>query len=145
MIELDKPSKCGLDARIYVFGGFGGYFYNDSLEEGMRCYHAVRPRIAEISPDIDIVLKRFCTEFEMRHGPSDKFEQSEDDKHWEKLVEENFALPSVVEVEQSEIIKNRAMKLWLEWANTYGDKTAWKYNKGKPLHRPSVTYHDRTD
>jgi hypothetical protein len=65
----DKPCKCGIETRDFVEGLYGGYFYNDSLQEGKECYEIVRKMVSErISPDIVVALKRGCTEYELEFG-----------------------------------------------------------------------------
>ena len=69
--------KCGIEVRGYVPALYGGYFYNQSQEEGLECLEDVRKLVAEnISPDIPVVLKRYCTEFELKFGPSDELEET---------------------------------------------------------------------
>ena len=41
MVDLDMPSKCGAEQRESVFGLWGGYFYNRSLEAGLDCHKTV--------------------------------------------------------------------------------------------------------
>ncbi len=74
--------KCGIEIRDYVHGNYGGYFYSNSFEEGIECYGIVRKGIDKhISPDVPVILKRACTEFEMKYGDSSK---------WEEILDKGF-------------------------------------------------------
>jgi hypothetical protein len=82
LLEIQKEHttrfcKCGIELRDYVHGNYGGYFYNHGMTEGLDCLDDVRGLVAEhISPDVPVVLKRYCTEFELKFGPSNEVEQT---------------------------------------------------------------------
>ena len=66
--SLNYLSKCGIELRPFVKGLYGVYFYTWGLEKGLE-------RLKEIQEHLpSAILKRSCTEFEMNHGPSDKWE-----------------------------------------------------------------------
>lgn len=139
--------KCGVEVREWVFGNYGGYFYTNSKEEGLARYKQVRELVDEqISPDIDIVLKRSCTEFEQKYGPSDEWDKMFDpETHpiiagWEKLIEENV-VATKTDAKQPEIVRKHIMNYWVDFAYDRGDPTVIKLNDGKPLYPTLVTYH----
>ena len=43
--RLDFDAKCGIEHRPYVFGLYGGYFYNRGLEQGLDRYKVVRKEV----------------------------------------------------------------------------------------------------
>ena len=82
MKSLDYPSKCGIDRRIYVKGLYGGYFYTRGKKKGLERLKEVREHFPSA------ILKRSCTEFEMNHGPSDKWEVTPKQLELERVVGE---------------------------------------------------------
>jgi hypothetical protein len=72
--RLGRPCKCGIESRDSVHALYGGYFYNWGLAEGLDCYELVRAEVDKeprLGPDIDVFLKRSCTEYEHACGDSD--------------------------------------------------------------------------
>jgi len=139
----DRFCKCGIEERGYTSHNYGGYFYNRSKEEGLQCWEEVRDGIDKINPRIPVILKRYCTEFELAMGPSDKYEQPEGTKDLEAAI---FA---AIDVEsqgnnrlQPEYLAAHNIRMWMEHAWLIGDMTVMKFNDGEPLFTPSVTYHD---
>lgn len=143
----DKPCKCGIEKRPYVHGLYGGYFYNRSLEEGRGTYKRVRSDIDKyISPGISVILKRACTEFEMRFKDSTTWDgirvkNLEKHERWEFIAEANTDI-GMNKGEQPGSIKIDKTEEWIQFAYEHGDKTALEFNDGKPLYTPCRTYHD---
>ena len=79
---FDYPSKCGIEKRLYVKGLYGGYFYNQGLESGLERLKEIRRYYP------DAILKRGCTEYEFRHGPSDQWEVLPHQLELERVVDE---------------------------------------------------------
>ena len=144
---LDLPSKCGIEKRETVCGLYGGYFYNDRLEEGRACYRIIRSAIdTVISPDVAVILKRGCSEFELegKFGDSDKWEVSDDQKKLE-LILSDLMDDNVVKMPQPDHLKDSIFRTWIHWAYASGDLTYLKYTDGKPLFGPYKTYHEVDD
>lgn len=144
LLEMQKvmglPSKCGIERRDSVFGLYGGYFYNDSLAQGLDCMDLVRVNVdSNISSDVPIFLKKGCTEFELEIGPSDEWEVSDEQKEMEYLlmdIVDNDISKSV----QPDHLKDSVFRTWIHWAYQNGDLTYKEYTDGEPLFRPYVTY-----
>jgi len=152
MQYLDFPSKIGWEARPTVFGTFGAYFYNRSLDEAKRKLPQIQDAASRIEllknpftgETIKPIIKRGCTEFEHKFGPSDKWEMSEKDKLKEKTLEElitfnnkNFPQPD-----------HRAatiFRLWIHNAFMMGDQTVSEFTGGNPLYPPYVTYQEEKE
>ena len=140
--------KCGIEERPWVFGNYGAYWYNNSKEDGHKKYEWVRKEMDKIDPDIPVILKRACTEFEQRFGPTDEWDKQFDTKvnpyakGWEKLIDENIVVTKTSEG-QSDLVKKHVMSLWIDFAYDRGDPTVVKLNDGKPLYQPYVTYHKK--
>ncbi len=132
--KLGIPSKCGIERREIVCGLYGGYFYNDSLEEGKECYRKVSKVV-----DMPVILKRGCTEFELACGDSRNWSlgNSEIEGLVEKYVikyDEDF------QEQPLDVIGNIHQK-WVEWAYQNGDETYKEFTRGKSLYEPPATYH----
>lgn len=153
----DNFCKCGIEVRKYVFGNYGGYFYNDSLEQGMDCYRRVREDITKfISPNIPVILKRACTEYEMKYGDSRKWEELITDAMFQRIemLKANIDLNEIennesqmnkegISYSQPPFVKVAVMRLWLEHAYSLGDETALEFNEGgKHFYTPVITYHN---
>ncbi len=146
---LDRPSKCGIEVRPHVHGLYGGYFYNDSLEEGKECYKDVKKAIYEHldnPEDVKIVLKRACTEFEHDKGDSSKWEIAEGQIDLEKLVESLLVDGSGNRAGQPDFVQAGVFDQWVQWAFQNGDPTYAEFSpEGKPLYPDYVTYHEDCD
>jgi hypothetical protein len=140
----DRYCKCGIEERPWVHYNYGGYFYCDSLEQGLLRYDEVRAGVDLIDPEIPVILKRYCTEFEIKLGPSDKYERP----NWADAMEANIFdavdLGSIGtnEVQPSYLVEYCLGK-WIEFAWDRGDPTAILFNDNEPLYSPCVTYHDK--
>jgi len=143
MKELDRPSKLGIEVRNEVHGLYGAYFYNNSYEAGLDCYETIRDLVdRKISSDVPVVLKRGCTEFEAKFGPSDQWESkiSDDDLQTQRWLFGVVELPP--NDLEPETLKKYVMEKWVRWAYANGDETYKDFTDGKPLFSPYVTYHD---
>jgi len=137
---LDHASKCGLETRYTVFGMYGGYFYNRGLEEGLQCYKMVRDAVnAHLGEDVKVLLKRSCTEMEHGVGPSDQWEITPEQEHFEKLIKSKFAMDIPI-LDQQPHLKDHVQRRWIEEAYKLGDETVWEFIDG-PLYPEYVTYH----
>ena len=151
-VELQKRlglhAKCGLEHRAHVFGLYGAYWYNRGLEQGKECYKIVRKAIDEdslLGPDVDVILKRGCTEMEMAVGPSDKYEITQEQLMLENLVYECFNM-DVVNRKQSPMAVDYVHARWIEYAYQWGDETVFEFlDPNFPIYKPLVTYHQLCD
>jgi hypothetical protein len=143
---LGLPSKCGIERRDFVCGLYGGYFYNDSLEQGRECYELVRTNVDQkISPEVDGLLKRGCTEFEIckvgKGCPSDGWAVSDEQKALElrlsDLIDE-----TAPKLKQPDHLVESTFRSFIEWAYQHGDMTYLEYTEGKPIYEPYITYHE---
>lgn len=142
--RLHMPSKCGIEVRETVCGHYGGYFYNTDLESGVQCYMRVRNAVNEdsdLGPDVVVILKRACTEFEAEAGPSDQWENliTQEQVEIEDLINRTF-VRDIVQRSQPDHVIDAVHQRWVEWACQNADMTYLEYT-GKPLFRPYVTYH----
>ena len=144
---MGVPCKCGIEKRPTTNRLYGGYFYCNGLEEGLERYKEVRALVDEnLSPETGVILKRYCTEYEvgpMAHGPSDELPEMTDDEKWlEGYVMDHF--PSVgYGTPQPDYITASVMMEWIHHAQRYGDPTYREFTDGGPLFESVVTYHDK--
>lgn len=145
---LDLPSKCGIERRETVCGLYGGYFYNDSKEEGLQCYKTIRGAIDKsIGVDVPVILKRGCTEFEITldgKNPSDQWEVSGDQKALEYRLDDVIDM-DVTKNPQPEHLKESIFRTWIHWAYANGDMTYQQYTDGESLFPAYVTYHQEAE
>jgi hypothetical protein len=139
---LDKPSKCGIELRDYTPRFYGGYFYNHSLDEGQARYKEVRDAVSEVmSPDINVILKRACTEYEMIKGPSHLWTITSKEEELYELVQHYVRLHEI-DHNQPQLFKRHVRMKWALWAHMNGDMTYMDYNNGKQLWPSCLTYHE---
>lgn len=139
----DRFCKCGIEDRNWVPRNYGGYFYTSSLEEGLERYEQVREGVDDINFEIPVTLKRYCTEFEIKLGPSDKYEWAEGTERLEKYIFDSLDLTTLVDTPlQPDFQVAHNLAEWIKFAWSRGDPTAEAFNDGQPLYTPAVTYHD---
>lgn len=140
---LNHPSKCGIELRYYTPRLYGGYFYNNSLDEGRATYERVRKAVSDhVSPEAPVILKRACTEYEMILGPSVMWHMTP------KQHEIDTRLDSIIDITtpnttgQNDECIAQVHSHWIEWAWKHGDKTVDEYLGGERLYPATMTYHD---
>lgn len=140
------PGKVGMDERFYSDGHFNGFVYCDGLEEALEKYRVVRDLVNEhipTGPDIPIIVKRTCTEFERRFGATDQpFWQSmpKDELDFQHHLEDIFKGQWTCAV-QPDWLRNHLVLKFAKWANTVGDKSWIEYFGEDFLTMKAVTYH----
>ena len=140
--KMGVPAKCGIEKRHYVHGLYGGYFYGVGFMEGCQRYLEVRKAVNDdprLGPDIPIILKRACTEFENACGPSNEWRLHPKQYKIEEMFE-RYVVHDDWERDQPEIVKAHIRKQWIEFAFANGDQTYLEYTNGKPLSPAPVTY-----
>lgn len=146
-LRLNRPSKCGIELRPTVHGLYGGYFYNQGLEQGLERYREVRRAVDEaplLGREVGVILKRGCTEFELECGPSDQWQVTEEQMRLERLVNRWVSRDDVIRTQPEQVLW-RIYRQWIEHAYAWGDPTYSEFTGGKPLYPPVVTYHHLAD
>lgn len=144
--ELDVPCKCGIERRDTVHGLYGGYFYNRGIKEGLERYKQVRELVNEkISTETPVILKRYCTEYEIGEkalGPSNEMPDiTTEEREWEITVES--LIPRVgFGTRQTDYQIAHVMRDWIHYAYKNGDETYKLFTGGSPLFQKYVTYHE---
>lgn len=148
MAEADPKCycKCGTEHRSYVSGLYGGFFYTDSKEDGLDRLDQVRCLVSCISDAIPVILKRYCTEFEMEIGDSALTEEKlpEDADEIEKFYMAHLD-DTPRNPQQPRLIKLEVYQGWIDYGWKFGSPEDRKeieetYLDGKPLFKPPRTY-----
>ncbi|MCP4488982.1 MAG: hypothetical protein GY820_16970 [Gammaproteobacteria bacterium] len=66
--------KLGIEVRYYTPRNYGAYFYHRTKREGLATLRKFRETEIATSGNLTAKLKRGCTEFEIRFGASDKWD-----------------------------------------------------------------------
>jgi hypothetical protein len=142
--SIDHPCKCGMEVRDYTPKHWGGYFYNDTFDQGMDCYEKVKEDLDDhIGPDnYDIILKRGCTEFEFIKGPSPLWHITDQERESLELINTSVVVQTST-LPQSETVAANVLAKWLLWAHANGDMSYKPWNDGESLFPGYVSYHDR--
>jgi hypothetical protein len=142
--NMNVASKCGIEMRDYTPKFYGGYFYNHSLEEGRERYEEVRKAVdqnLDNGKDVDVILKRGCTEYEMMKGPSVYWHNTKEESKMLEIIDGYVEVPRN-QLRQSEIIKNSVRLKWALWAHMNGDMSYKELNGGESLFPDYVKYHE---
>ena len=148
LVELDLPSKIGMDLRNYTYGAWAGFIYGDTLEEGKEYYKRVKKAMQP--KKVPIILKRGCTEME-RLRPSDQWNEiTEKELNLERRLCDLFEF-SELYFAQASWLKTEIQERWIKRAIEIGDPTAReaaeKYSKDPDIWDKlvvsAVTYHDK--
>jgi len=139
-IQMDCPSKCGIEVRDYVPKFYGGYFYNVGPEAGLRKYKEVREVVDEvISPDVSVILKRGCTEYEHERGSN--WSITEDQLGTQQMIDLLVTINNGL-LDQPNFVKSHVRRGWMLWAHMNGDFSYVDHNNGKKLFPEYKQYQD---
>jgi hypothetical protein len=133
-LDMDVPSKCGMDRRTYSPNLWGAYWYYTSLGEAKRYYNQVKGYLNLIDPDINVTIKRSCTEFELALGPTTEWDSLDID--WvekEAVLDEWVFRLDQDPPPQQPLIKQNVKNRMLYWAHQHGDMTYKLFNRGNDL------------
>lgn len=151
--EMGVPCKCGIEVRETVNGFYGGYFYCQHEQEAQVRYQQVRQVVDKhINPNVKIILKRMCTEFELgtppggdgKHRPTTDISRhvTEEELTWEYDIEQLFP-PVGYRNPQPDYLTAHTIIRWIHWAHSHGDMSYLDLTGGEKLYRDVVTYHDK--
>lgn len=161
--EMGRPSKCGTETeRDNTPRNYGGYWYNNSLQEGLECYNAVKAELergkvyereilgcpvkVKFGNGYDesvppLILKRACTEFEQACGPSDQWNWDDEQVELERIAFDSFS-QEITHSRQTDIQLSIIFQDWIHRAFRVGDEKYLLFTNGNRLFPPPVTYHD---
>ena len=136
--EKGYPAKSGYDIRPYTNGTYGSYWYTDSIHEGLDRLDEVR----EAFPDIQSFLKRGCTEYEMKKGPSNNWRLSPLEQQTFDILDDILLIDPNYKTDREQTSEiERDIKLrWVEFAYSIGDETYKDFTGGVEIFAPYVKY-----
>lgn len=154
----DRFCKCGIEQRDWVHYRYGGYFYNHGLEQGLQRHKEVYAGLRTVFGDkavsarpgswsdgkIEVILKRGCTEYEVKLGPSDKWEMTPEKQALHDKIFANCDLKKSG-IRPPDFVFEHVFSRWLRFAWASGDPTAKFFNANQPFYTPVVTYHDKKE
>jgi len=140
-VGKDVYCKCGIEiGRQFVTETYGGYFYTNSLQEGLARKEEVQALCDKyIRPGIKVILKRYCSEFEILYGNSKGYNQPKDAKIKEAMIDNNVELP-INSNTQPDLLKRDVIQGWIEHAHDRGDLSYKQLNNDEPLYSELQTY-----
>lgn len=142
LVKFNIESKCGVERRAYTHSPYGAYFYTGSLDEGRDRYRMVSGVLSKNNIEAEVILKRYCTEYEMAFGGTKSYERPIDaDQLEDKILRVMEIGPPVVN--QPDYLVDHVKKTtWVKRAWQIGDKTVEEYLSNRPLYYKCDTYHE---
>lgn len=146
MVKTDPECwcKCGIEMRPTNAGVlYGGYFYTNSKEAGLERWQEV---VDLVDVGIPVILKRHCTEMELKHGDPEGYVVPLDADEQERMFFTMIDTTEVDEHEQPEWALLQVEQNWISFGWKYGSPEDRKqieedHNNGKPLYSACRTYH----
>jgi hypothetical protein len=131
-------SKWGTDLNNpYSQTIYAGYFYVSGLEATRALFHVVRQAVDEhpkLGPEVPMVIKRGCSQYEAKVGPSDRYTFTPEMEELEAYLKSRFR-ERRADYQPSLIVAH-----WIETAFRIGDNTYLDFTGGQRLREPTVTY-----
>jgi len=136
-----RPSKAGIEIRTFVHGLYGAYWYNMTIEQGFECKRYVENAF----PDIPVILKRGCTEFERKFGTSHLWQAFPEEEDLEALLKSKLVIEDAFDPKQPASVVLHTKRKWIEFAYEHGDGTYSKFTSGIPVQPEMVTYYEKAE
>lgn len=138
-VKLGLYCKCGVEERNYVHGNYGGYCYNRGLKQGKESYRRIRKMVDN---ELDVILKRGCTEMELRLGSTKQYVVPDWADELEDKVMKVMELPKK-NPPTPKFLADHVIRKWLVFAWDRGDKTCLEFSDGTPIFPNKFdTYHE---
>jgi len=138
--KSDRPSKAGIETRPTVPALYGAYWYNNSIEQGLECKAYVKELLVDFDPEISVILKRGCTEFEHKFGNSTQWQVTDEWKEQEAFVNEHIEIDAFAGIRQPGLVRRHTRLDWVRYAYKNGDQTYLKFTGGKLLYPALINY-----
>ena len=143
--DFNFPCKHGIEVRDYTPKHYGGYHYADSLDEGLEMHSVVKKAVTEhLGKEVGdgVILKRGCTEYEIKKGPSPAWHMTPEEERILNIIE-LYVADEGGRHGQSREIKDHVMQSWFVWAHMNGDFSYVPFNGGHKLWADYVRYDDK--
>lgn len=142
-VENGLYCKCGIEERNYVHGNYGGYIYNRGITKGKDAFKTIGELLGNDDKlyNVDFILKRGCTEMELKLGPTKKYVVPSWAGEMEDKIMEVVELPKKNPA-TPKFLADHVIRKWLEFAWDRGDKTCLEFSDGIPIFPNQIdTYH----
>lgn len=136
--RIQCRSKWGIDLNNpYSQNMYAGYLYTAGLDAARAVFKVVREAVdtdPKLGPDVTMTIKRGCSEYEIKLGPSDRYEFTPEMAELEAYLKARFEQPKKPE--------NRALVLahWIDLAYRHGDDTYLDFTEGRRRRAKTLTY-----
>lgn len=91
-----------------------------------------------LGPAVPVFVKRGCTEFEVRRGPSDRYTFAEETREIERRIRPLFQIGEVQPETQAQ--RQQTFAHWIRTAYGLGDDTYLDFTGGRRLYPAPVRY-----
>jgi|HubBroStandDraft_1064217.scaffolds.fasta_scaffold00266_31 hypothetical protein len=136
--EVDNPGNQQL---------YGTYLYFLGLDKAREVYKPLRESIdrqENLGPGVAVSIKRGCTNYERKCGPSDRYTFDPRLDAVERYLFRRFAPSPAPKLPQEHLDAMRFLRM-IATAYRIGDETYRDFTGGKPLYPPIVTYSPEED
>jgi hypothetical protein len=126
---------------------YATYLYFRGLEEARNAYPGVRRSIdgrADLAPGVAITIKRGCSNYERKCGPSDQYTFDPRLEAVEAYLHQRFKKPDASPVNAETLDAMRMLRM-VKTAYRIGDDTYRQFTGGQPLFPPVVAYPPEAD
>lgn len=137
--ELDRASKCGIEMRPISShrGGYSAFWYvplGGGLKEGRSLFEFIKIKLeTALEREVDLILKRGCTEMERQVGVSDRWdERAEQFDFVQEQLDQWFVDAWPEAFEMPGLMKIHTQRMWIEWAYQHGDETYKDFSNSFP-------------
>jgi hypothetical protein len=131
-------SKWGTDLNNpYSQNIYAGYFYISGLDAARALFKLAREAFdaePKIAPDIQMTIKRGCSEYEAKLGPSDRYRFTPEMAALETHLKSRFR------ERKAEHFPSMVAAHWIETAFRIGDDTYLDFTDDKRLRRKTLAY-----
>ncbi|MCJ2187066.1 hypothetical protein [Novosphingobium beihaiensis] len=134
------PSKCACTLNYpYSVGVWSAFFYVDGLAMAFDVHRRLQAAIADhprlANAELDVSVKRGCSLYEARLGPSDRWVIDETLEPLERRLHSLFEPPREHEGDNLATFMG-----WIVSAHSIGDESYLELTRGKPIRPPTVDY-----
>jgi hypothetical protein len=137
--EIDNPTNQNL---------YGTYVYFRGLDQARKAYKGLRQNVDQhehLGPDVAMTIKRGCSNYERRCGPSDQYAFDPRLEAVEAYLAQRFTLNRPPRTVSKEKASAMSMLKLIKTAYRIGDETYKDFTGGEPLYEPLVSYPPEAD
>ena len=132
--QIDNPTNDSV---------YSTYIYVTGLEAARAAYRGLRPRLdadAELGPGVVMTIKRGCSNYERKCGPSDRYSFDPGLEDAEAYLAGRFVDERPAKRHPPEAVAAMRTLRLVQTAYRIGDPTYKDFTGGKPLFTPSVDH-----